>query len=74
MRGGPIRSKGVTLFRGTTYQKKAPEDDIPEPLSKAQKRCHLCFYKKDRKTKKLCQKCRKNVCKDHSIIMCRQCM
>ncbi|UYV69969.1 hypothetical protein LAZ67_7001343 [Cordylochernes scorpioides] len=24
MRGGPIRSKGVTLFRGTTYQKKAP--------------------------------------------------
>ncbi|UYV70358.1 MVD [Cordylochernes scorpioides] len=23
------------------------EEDIPEPLSKAQKRCHLCSYKKD---------------------------
>ncbi|UYV75860.1 hypothetical protein LAZ67_13001588 [Cordylochernes scorpioides] len=37
------------------------EEDIPEPLSKAQKRCHLCSYKKDRKTKTLCQKCQKNL-------------
>ncbi|UYV75169.1 hypothetical protein LAZ67_12002726 [Cordylochernes scorpioides] len=44
-------------------------EDIPEPLSKAQKRCHLCSYKKDRKTKTLCQKCQKNVCKEHSIII-----
>ncbi|UYV68007.1 hypothetical protein LAZ67_5002775 [Cordylochernes scorpioides] len=50
------------------------EEDIPEPLSKAQKRCHLCSYKKYRKTKPLCQKCQKNVCKEHPIIMCRQCM
>ncbi|UYV75793.1 hypothetical protein LAZ67_13001372 [Cordylochernes scorpioides] len=41
------------------------EEDIPEPLSKAQKRCHLCSYKKERKDKTLCQ----NVCKEHSIIM-----
>ncbi|UYV73996.1 hypothetical protein LAZ67_11001767 [Cordylochernes scorpioides] len=50
------------------------EEDIPEPLSKAQKRCHLFSYKKDRKTKTLCQKCQKNVCKENSIIMCSQCM
>ncbi|UYV76649.1 hypothetical protein LAZ67_14001574 [Cordylochernes scorpioides] len=49
-------------------------EDIPEPLSKAQKRCHLCPYKKDRKTKPLCQKCQTNFCKEHSIIMRRQCI
>ncbi|UYV70308.1 hypothetical protein LAZ67_7002483 [Cordylochernes scorpioides] len=120
MRGGPIRSKGITLFlnskllfngnqlqniykrrkdflkalslelvteyhhiRSTTksfskplrsiFQKHAIED-IPEPLLKAKKRCHLCSYKKDRKTKPLCQKYQKNVCKEHSIIMCRLCI
>ncbi|UYV74495.1 hypothetical protein LAZ67_11003684 [Cordylochernes scorpioides] len=50
------------------------EEDIPESLSKAQKRCHLCCYKKDRKTKTLSQKCQKKFCKEHFIIMCRQCI
>ncbi|UYV77471.1 hypothetical protein LAZ67_15001134 [Cordylochernes scorpioides] len=67
----PIRS---IVRKHTGQSPETMEEDISEPLSKAQKRCHLCSYKKDRKTKTLCQKCQKNVCKEHSIIICRQCM
>lgn len=37
------------------------------------KRCHLCRRIKDRKTKTTCTKCRKNVCTQHTSVVCQIC-
>ena len=46
------------------------EDQQPKP-NKA--RCHLCDRSKDRKCKQICIACKKNVCQEHSEIICIQC-
>ncbi|UYV66370.1 hypothetical protein LAZ67_4001477 [Cordylochernes scorpioides] len=54
----------------------ANEQTVPgpsEPLSKKQKRCHLCDRSKDRKTKTTCKNCKRNICNNHSFIMCAEC-
>ena len=37
------------------------------------KRCYVCPSKKDRKSKTLCSQCHKNVCNEHSDVVCCQC-
>jgi len=47
-------------------------DDVasgPRP----KKRCYVCPSKKDRKTKTTCIQCHKNVCTEHSAVLCCQC-
>ena len=36
-------------------------------------RCTICTSAKDRKTKTACSKCSKNVCQEHSNVMCIRC-
>jgi len=44
------------------------------PLNQQKKaRCTICPYAKDRKTKTVCSKYSKNVCQEHSIVMCIRC-
>lgn len=47
--------------------------DCEEPARK-KRRCFLCASKKDRKTRTVCKKCRKNVCGEHSQVLCCQCV
>uniref|UniRef100_A0A8D9B9W5 PiggyBac transposable element-derived protein 4 C-terminal zinc-ribbon domain-containing protein n=1 Tax=Cacopsylla melanoneura TaxID=428564 RepID=A0A8D9B9W5_9HEMI len=42
--------------------------------SNLKKRCHLCPNKIARKTKTLCGKCEKNICSEHSQVVCLGCM
>ena len=39
------------------------------PVTK-QKLCHYCPSKKDCKSAMVCKKCNKNVCKEHSYVIC----
>lgn len=41
--------------------------------SQKKKRCFVCPAKKDRKTKTVCEKCLKNICKEHSAVVCCRC-
>ena len=43
------------------------------PVTK-RKRCHYCPSKKDRKSAMVCKKCNKNVCKEHSHVVCNNCL
>ena len=41
--------------------------------SSVRKRCHICPVVKDRKSKSCCSKCEKNVCGEHSSLVCNLC-
>lgn len=47
--------------------------ELEEPPRK-KRRCFLCATKKDRKTKTVCKKCQKNVCGEHSQVLCYKCV
>ena len=42
------------------------------PVTK-RKRCHYCPSKKDRKSAMISKKCNKNMCKEHSSVICNNC-
>lgn len=47
-----------------------------EPNSKRKKRCHICPSKISRTSKQCCEKCKRNVCSEHSVknIICNICL
>lgn len=44
-----------------------------KPKSNYKKRCFMCISAKDRKIKSVCHSCEKNVCSEHSQIICNKC-
>ena len=50
-----------------------PESGDASALPPKKGRCWMCDRCKDRKTKTICSKCQKNVCGEHSNIVCRHC-
>jgi hypothetical protein len=49
---------------------------IPKTVQSNEKRvgrCHLCPRSVDKKTANMCEKCGKNVCKEHFVIRCNSC-
>jgi len=47
--------------------------EIASELRRKKERCSICPSAKDRKTKTACSKCSKNVCQEHSNVMCIRC-
>ena len=47
--------------------------DTEDPPRK-KRRCYMCESKKDRKTKTVCKKCKRNVCGEHSRVLCNRCV
>lgn len=37
------------------------------------RRCFMCPHRLDRKTSQTCYKCAKNICKEHSTVVCKDC-
>ena len=50
------------------------QEEIQEPPQKKRKRCEACPRNMDRKTQLSCVKCKKQVCKDHSAVVCKLCI
>jgi len=49
-------------------------EEIQEPPQKKRKRCEVCPRNMERKTQLPCVKCKKQVCKDHSRVICKVCI
>lgn len=64
-----IRISDVLGIEPQSTGKSAPND---LPLSK-RKRCSLCPYSKDRKTRLLCKQCGKFYCPEHAAKLCENC-
>ena len=47
-------------------------DSEEPPRKKLQ--CYMCESKKDRKTKTVCKKCKRNICGEHSRVFCYRCV
>ncbi|XP_055851629.1 uncharacterized protein LOC129915938 isoform X2 [Episyrphus balteatus] len=47
---------------------------VADQVLKKQKRCQLCSWNKDRKTKHQCSCCRRNMCSEHRAEICIQCI
>jgi hypothetical protein len=62
-RGGPQKRK-----RSGKPAKKATEEEKSK-----QGRCGSCTWKRDRKSRKACSSCCSWVCKEHSVIVCKEC-
>ncbi|XP_045763663.1 piggyBac transposable element-derived protein 4-like [Maniola jurtina] len=45
-----------------------------EPEPKKRRYCGFCYYKKKRMTKTQCSKCKKPICGEHNIDICRDCV
>lgn len=50
----------------------AAVEDVVEPDVK-RRRCSMCPPSLDRKNKILCKKCHKNICNNHSFVICKNC-
>lgn len=61
---------GIAVSTSTSEQLYANSFEPPRKKS----RCHICPSKKDRKTRTLCKKCTKNVCGEHSVVICTSCI
>jgi hypothetical protein len=52
-----------------------PHPDLQRPEKAiSQKRCALCEYAQDRKTKTICGRCSNHVCSQHYHILCDNCL
>lgn len=65
-----LLTEKIQQFAGTTETKNQDE----EPLQKKRKRCNICPRNVDRKTNLTCAKCKQQVCKAHSEIVCKSCV
>ena len=59
---------------GLTFNYSNPVQQQQAPASK-RKRCHICFYSKDRKVRCYCSQCHEAVCTEHSttLVTCIKC-
>ena len=67
----PIR-KGTSRSKWRGIPKEQTRETASEPPRK-KARCTVCPSAKDIKTKTACSKCFKNVCQEHSNVMCIRC-
>lgn len=54
-------------LRKNTKRQRSPSQTTPR------KRCSLCPSNKDRKSRVICSKCKKNICGEHSVTICQNC-
>ncbi|XP_046658922.1 piggyBac transposable element-derived protein 4-like [Homalodisca vitripennis] len=67
-----LQIKAILSYNEEREDQEAEEDQEEQPDNK-QKRCYMCDRKKDRKSKSRCNGCKKPVCKDHSVDLCKNC-
>lgn len=72
-----VRKRNLQPALPCKLPEKLDNDCSEAPPTKKQKcsrkRCHICPSKIDRKSQVSCDKCSKNVCGEHSTIICRIC-
>lgn len=69
----PNISKSLRMELSSLLPEKSAEPPCKKQKNGAKKRCHICPSIKDRKSKSICTKCEKNVCTEHSSIVCNMC-
>ncbi|XP_066590616.1 piggyBac transposable element-derived protein 4-like [Prorops nasuta] len=55
------------------FENQLIEDELPTNLHEKPKRCQLCPYSSDRKSRAFCIRCRKTMCKEHVAKICTIC-
>ncbi|XP_067121737.1 piggyBac transposable element-derived protein 4-like [Centruroides vittatus] len=67
-----IRTAAERIFPSDS--EAGPSHSSTECVEKKRKRCDECETRKDRKTKYTCVKCKKYLCLEHAVQICRDCV
>ena len=67
-------ARSLLNLQAPTNRAQANIPEQPREVLASRRRCFLCGYQKDRKTRVICHHCRKPVCTDHSTAVCINCL
>ena len=65
----PQVPRKIRKLLGDSIQPQQQEE--PEAATSSRNRCYLCIRAKNRYSKQICTQCKKNICSEHTIKLCK---